>query len=224
MGRPGLSFTGRAWPVRARRSEAREPVSKFGGAVHAGGEGELVGRGGGEADDDDLVRGGGEDLAGVAGALVEEGGGGDGGVEVEFEAVVFDFAVGGQAHGGEVEVEIAEGLVAGHALRDGEHVRFGEGFRFGDLAGEEQLADAGDGGGGFGVVAIEAGLAVPDGLLVELDALERGVAEDHGSEAAVANGERVWPFGGGLGEVQQVRRRGRRLGEQQAAVGEGGGE
>jgi hypothetical protein len=142
---------------------------------------------------------------GVANVLVGEGGGDDGRVEVELEAVVFNLRVRRETHGGEVEVEVAEGLIARHALRDGEHVCLRELFRFRDLAGEEEFADAGDGLGGFGVVAVEAGLAVPDGLLIELDALKRRVAEDHGAEAAVADREGVRPLGGGLGEVEQVR-------------------
>ena len=78
-------------------------------------------------------------------------------------------------------MEVAEGLVAGHAAGDRHHVGEGEGFGFGDLAAEEELSDFGDGFGGFGVVAV-AVLAVPDGVIVEMDAFAGGVSEDAGSE------------------------------------------
>src|SRR5438067_9847920 len=156
-----------------------------------------------ELDDDHLVRAGSENLAGVGGAVVAEGGAGDGRVEVELVAVVVDFSVGCEATRGEVEVEIAEGLVTRHAARDGHHVAESEGFGFGDLAGEEELADLRDSFACLRVVAV-ADIAVPDGLLVELDALQRWVAEDHCAETAVADGEGVGPGGGGLAEVEDV--------------------
>ena len=59
------------------------------GAVETGVEGEFAGLAGGDADNDDLVGRGTEDFAGVLGSVVGEGRGDDGGVEVEFEAVVF---------------------------------------------------------------------------------------------------------------------------------------
>ena len=171
---------------------------EVGWAIESGGEVQLAGGAGGEADDDDLVGGGAEDFASVVGAVVREAGGDDGGVEVELEAVVFR-----GVDGAEVEVEVAEGLVAGHAARDRHHVGEGEGFGFGDLAGKEEFADFGDGFGGFGVVAV-AMFAVPDRVFVELDALTGGVAEDAGSETSVADGKRVGPLGGRLVEEEFV--------------------
>ena len=47
-------------------------------------------------------------------------------------------------------------------------------------------------------MGVVVGLAGPDGTLVELDALVRGAAEDHGAHAAVADGQGVGPENGGL--------------------------
>ncbi len=91
-------FDGEAWVVVYGKSLAREREAIGGdgcsgevcGAIESGSKGEFAGDIGREVDDDDLIGCGAEDLTGVLGASVGEGGGGDGGVEVEFEAVVLD--------------------------------------------------------------------------------------------------------------------------------------
>ena len=47
-------------------------------------------------------------------------------------------------------------------------------------------------------MGVVVGFAGPDGMLVELDALVGGAAEDHGAHAAVADGQGFGPESGGL--------------------------
>ena len=49
----------------------------------------------------------------------------------------FDLGFVGEAGGAQIERQIAESLVAGHAARDGEHVAGGEGLGFSDFSCEE---------------------------------------------------------------------------------------
>src|SRR5581483_1829886 len=102
-------------------------------------------------------------------------------------------------------MEIAERLVARHAAWNGEHVSDRECLGLCDVAGEEQFANARDGCGSFGVVAIAVGLAVPDGFLVQLETVEPWHAEDHGAQPSIADRQRVGPLGCRLRKVQRVR-------------------
>ena len=75
-------------------------------------------------------------------------------------------------------------------------------LRLCDVAGEQQLANTRDCRGGFGIVAVAIGLAVPDGLLVQLEAIQTGHTEDHRAEPPIADWKRVRPLRCGLREVQ----------------------
>ena len=59
------------------------------------------------------------------------------------------------------------------------------------------------------LVGVGVGLAGPDGVFVELDALVGDAAEDHGAEVAVADGQGFAPIGGGLVIPQHPLRLGR---------------
>ncbi len=165
-------------------------------------EGELVRLGGGEVDDEDLVGVTGKDLAreGGAGGFVADRV--DGGFEIEFAVVV-----GGVLGAFEMEHEVAEWLVgflarqAAGELGDAEEFLGGEGLGGVVLAVEDELAEFGEmlGRGGAGVVV---GLAVPEGGFVKLDAFVGDAAEDHGADAAVADGLGVVPLGGGVVEPE----------------------
>ena len=64
-------------------------------------------------------------------------GGGDGGGEIEFEPIVFDLGFVGEGGGAQIEMQIAENLVAGHVAGDGQHVVGCEGLGFSDFSCEE---------------------------------------------------------------------------------------
>jgi len=49
------------------------------------------------------------------------------------EPIVFDLGLVGEAGPAQIEMQIAESLVAGHAARDGEHIAGGEGLSFSDF-------------------------------------------------------------------------------------------
>ena len=98
----------------------------------------------------------------------------------------------GLAGAGSFDDQVAEGLVGLLADRVAHELLHGEVFGFLLLAGPEQFADFGQRLGGA-LVGVVVGLAGPDGTLVELDALVRGAAEDHGAHAAVADGQGVGP-------------------------------
>ena len=132
-----------------------------------------------EPDDDYLVRCGRKDLSGVRDAIVLEGHLCDCGVEIELQAIALDGGIRRETHRREVEVQISQCLVARHASRDREHVADGERLCLCDVAGEQQFANARDGRSGLGIVAVTIGFAVPDRLLVQLEAIQTGHAEDH---------------------------------------------
>ena len=109
-------------------------------------------------------------------------------VDVELAAVA-----GGLQMVGEGEVEVAEGLVELLAQRLAHHVLRGEALGLALLAFEEELAHLGQILGGA-LVLIVLGLASPEGVLVELDALDVDAAEDHGAHPPVAHGQRLDPL------------------------------
>ena len=145
---------------------------------------------GADADGDDLVGVAGQGFPDEGDAVVFVLHGDDGGVEIEFTAVVGCLFVAG-----EVEEEVAEGLVGDLAKGDAHELVHGEFLGLSLLAFEEKAADFGEvvGCTGVGVVAWSA---CPEGVFVELDAVVSGTTEDHGAEATVADGECFHPVAG----------------------------
>lgn len=164
-------------------------------AAEAGAKGELAGLIGPDAQGDQLGRVTGEDFAGEVCVLRAVAGGVDGGGEVEFALVTGDLIVAG-----EVEMEVAEGLIGRHAARLRDDVPFGKCFGFADLAGPKQTAHFGKGAGSVGVEAIDLA-AGPDAVVIQLQPFVGSAAEDHGAQAAIADGKRFGPFAGGAVEV-----------------------
>jgi hypothetical protein len=91
--------------------------------------------------------------------------------------IVFDLGFVGEVGGAQIEMQIAESLVAGHAARDGEHVAGGEDLGFSDFSCEAGVCRSWELLQLHAVVAV-AHLSVLDGLFVELDAFETGPAEE----------------------------------------------
>jgi hypothetical protein len=107
----------------------------------------------------------------------------------------------------EGEVDAAGGLVGLAEAVFGEDFFAGQFLGFGVLAVENELADEGEGGFGVGIV-VGVGGAGGDGFFVELDLFVEGVAVDHCAEAAVAEGEGLFPERGG-GVVPEGEGRGK---------------
>src|SRR6185437_3544858 len=101
--------------------------------------------------------------------------------------------------------EISKRLVTRHAARFGENVTHGQFLRLCNIAGEQQLANTWDGRSGFGIVSVAIGLAVPDRLLVQLEAIQTRHTEDHRAEPPIADWKRIRPLRRGLSEVQCAR-------------------
>ncbi len=201
-------------------------------AIERDGAVELMGLACGDAQDDHLIGSGDKGFAFEADAVDFVGGAGAGGVEIELAAIV-----GGRAGMGEIDPQVAERLIG-----------FGEEALhfFTELVGEVivLMFEHGAAQGGemvlrVGVVAV-AGLAGPEGVLVELeDFFAEGAvfaaSVDHGAETAVADGQRIDPLSGrffvpegqvaGRGGGWLVRGGGKAqaLGERQAAKDGGGG-
>ena len=133
--------------------------------LHAGREGQCSGFAGGDADDDGVGGVAGEDFAAVLDAARGERGGGDAGIEIE-RSPVRDGIPGGR----DVDVEIAERLVGVLTNRLAHELLHGEILGFFLLARPEQFADLGEVAAGA-FVGVVVGLAGPDGVFVELDAL-----------------------------------------------------
>ena len=171
-------------------------------------EGEVYGGGlgSGEAEDHDLVGVAAEVLAVVSDAIESVVHGGEGAGQIEFAAVIDD----GGGIGGCVEVDedVAEGLVCAEISRVAIEVALDERGGGGGLAGGEVGLDGFDLVGAAGEVAGEVGgSAGPEGVFVELDVFLGDGAEDHGADAAVADGEGFGHpgFGGvGVGEGEVV--------------------
>jgi hypothetical protein len=85
-------------------------------------------------------------------------------------------------------MEVAQRLIARHALRDGEEVGASECFGLSDAACEEKFAEFWKCGSSSWIDAVAVRFSVPDGLFVELNALVYGFTEDHCTEPAVAYG------------------------------------
>ena len=116
---------------------------------------------------------------------------GGGGGEIE------PAAVGGDGAGaGEVEPEIAERLVA--LLVTAEPVLGDVGVGLGIFAGLDESGDVVEIFGEIEGAEIGGRFAGGEGVFVELEVLAAGAAENHGGEAAVADGEGVGPALGGL--------------------------
>ncbi len=164
----------------------------FGGGVDGGEqgfEGERAGFVGAQAEGDDLIGGAGDDLTGEGGAVALEAHAGGGGGEIEPAAVVGD-----GTGAGEVEPEIAERLVA--LLVAAEPVLGDVGVGFGIFAGFDEAGDVVEVFGEIERAEIGGRFAGGEGVFVELKVLARGVAENHGGEAAVADGKCVGPTRG----------------------------
>ena len=112
---------------------------------------------------------------------------------------------------GSFDPQFAEGLVGFDAGGNAHHRLARQLYGFLVQAGEQQTADLWQGaqGGGIGA-AILGREAIPQGVLVELQTLVGGPAEDHGPQTTVADGQGGIPVLGGLA-VPQGQGRGRRL-------------
>ena len=145
-----------------------------------------------EPDDEDLVHGAREDLPDEADAVLNVFGPDHGGVKVELMPVL--------PHGllrREPEDQPAEGLVFHLLDRITHQVAAEQDVGQVEVAVENELPDLGQ---GLGAALDDRGIrpARPIGLLVELDLLLVGLAEDHGPEPAVADGQGVLPLVGGV--------------------------
>ena len=117
---------------------------------------------------------------------------GDGRVEVKLASVV-----GRGLVAGEIQVEVADGL-EGHLLDGaGHHLLADEVVGLFVLALEDEPARFRECRESLRVRRV-VGAARVERVLVELQALARGSAEDHRGETAVAEGKRLDPHGGGL--------------------------
>src|SRR5580698_9969175 len=145
---------------------------------------------------------------------MRKAGGHDGGIEVKLEPIIFRSRVCGNANRREIEAKVAESLVAGKSSGNREHVRGGESFSLGNLAREQKFADTRNSCSGTRIVAV-ANLTVPDRFLIQLNALNGGIAEDHSAQTSIAYGKCIGPFGGWLTEVEFVWRRLLRRGDRE---------
>ena len=153
-----------------------------------GGEGEAARLVRPKPDDDDLVGRAAKDLAGKSDAIVDKGDAGDGGVQVQFAAVI----VRGICQG-EGEEQIGQGFVRHFAEGTGHHFFARQRLGVGVLAGKDQAADFGQGEEGVRVGGIVRAAAVK-GALIELEALLRDAPKDHRAEAAIAQRKGLDPF------------------------------
>ena len=168
-------------------------------AAELGPEGDLPRPVGREPDDDDLVHGAREDLPREADAALHVARPDNGGVQVELVPVVRHGFLGR-----ELEDQPAEGLVFHLLDRVAHEIPAEQDVGHLVVPVEDELLDLRQG--------LEAaldhrgiGAARPEGILVELDLLFVGLAEDHGPEPAVADRKGVLPLVGRVG-VPEPRR------------------
>ena len=156
-------------------------------AVHLQREADASTPVGAEADDDDLIGIAREDLPPMGDVAHAIGHARDGRVQVQLAAVV-----GRTLVAGEVQPQVAEGLVGFLSDRIAEELLSDERHGLADLAFEHQPPD---------LVPMAAGPLThvivrpprPEGVLVELDALVRRPSEDHRPEAPAADRQGFLP-------------------------------
>ena len=135
----------KSWVVIDGNRLAREhqPVASIGarckvrGAVHPRGEADLPRSLRCHPNYNHLVRSRAEDLAHIAGFGVTETCRCDGRIQVQLKPIVLDTRIRRQAARREIQPQIAQRLVARHALWNRKHVRRGQRLRLRDFAGEQ---------------------------------------------------------------------------------------
>ena len=155
---------------------------------------------GGQVDDDDLVDRADKDLARKGAVPGREVGAGDGGIEIEAPAIA---ERGRQAV--KIEKDVAGGAIGHFGDRFGHHGSIDQVGRFLELFVVDQGPDPGQVIGATGIVGV-VGRSGPQGVFVELQAFLGDAAENHGAQAAIADGQGFDP-------------RTRRLGVPQGEVG-----